>query len=315
MGEVELLQVEKRFDAVRVLESLDLTVRDGEFAVLLGPSGCGKTTALRIVAGLERPTAGTVRIAGRDVTRRAPRDRDVAMVFQSYALYPQMTVRENIAYPLRVRKIAPRERDAAVNRVAEALEVGPLLDRRPRQLSGGQRQRIALARAIIRDPAAFLMDEPLSNLDAKLRTTMRGEIKRLQKRLGTTTLYVTHDQVEALTMADRVCLLKDGVIQQYAPPQEVFDRPANRYVAQFVGNPAMNVLPCASRRAPLHGRRRRRRPARLALRALRGGGRDPRRRPATRPVARAGADARRPQGQRLRGGAARRGGLRRRPHR
>jgi multiple sugar transport system ATP-binding protein len=245
VGEVELRHVEKRFDAVRVLESLDLTVHDGEFAVLLGPSGCGKTTALRIVAGLERPTAGTVRIAGRDVTRRAPRDRDVAMVFQSYALYPQMTVRENIAYPLRVRKVAARDRDAAVHRIADALEVAPLLDRRPRQLSGGQRQRIALARAIIREPAAFLMDEPLSNLDAKLRTTMRGEIKRLQKRLGTTTLYVTHDQVEALTMADRVCLLKDGVIQQYAPPQEVFDRPANRYVAQFVGNPAMNVLSCA----------------------------------------------------------------------
>jgi len=245
VGEVELRRVEKRFDAVRVLESLDLTVQDGEFAVLLGPSGCGKTTALRIVAGLERPTAGTVRIAGRDVTNRAPRDRDVAMVFQSYALYPQMTVRENIAYPLRVRKVPLRERDAAVDRIADALEVGALLDRRPRQLSGGQRQRIALARAIIREPAAFLMDEPLSNLDAKLRTTMRGEIKRLQKRLGTTTLYVTHDQVEALTMADRVCLLKDGVIQQYAPPQEVFDRPANRYVAQFVGNPAMNVLPCA----------------------------------------------------------------------
>ena len=245
MADVELHGVSKRFDAVRVLEALDLPVRDGEFTVLLGPSGCGKTTALRIVAGLERPTGGRVEIGGRDVTRLPPRDRDVAMVFQSYALYPQMTVAENIAYPLRVRKTDRRERDEAVHRVAAALEVEPLLDRRPRQLSGGQRQRIALARAIIREPAAFLMDEPLSNLDAKLRITMRGEIKRLQQRLGTTTLYVTHDQVEALTMADRVCLLQGGVIQQYAPPQEVFDRPANRFVAEFVGSPPMNILPIA----------------------------------------------------------------------
>jgi len=245
VADVELHAVSKRFDAVRVLEALDLSVQDGEFTVLLGPSGCGKTTALRIVAGLERPTGGRVEIGGRDVTRLPPRDRDVAMVFQSYALYPQMTVAENIAYPLRVRKTDRRERDEAVRRVAAALEVEPLLDRRPRQLSGGQRQRIALARAIIREPAAFLMDEPLSNLDAKLRITMRGEIRRLQQRLGTTTLYVTHDQVEALTMADRVCLLHNGVIQQYAPPQEIFDRPANRFVAEFVGNPPMNILPIA----------------------------------------------------------------------
>ena len=214
------------------------TVQDGEFAVLLGPSGCGKTTALRIVAGLERPTAGTVRIGGRDVTRRAPRDRDVAMVFQSYALYPQMTVEREHRLPAARPQGRPRERDAAVAARRRGARGRALLDRRPKQLSGGQRQRIALARAIIREPAAFLMDEPLSNLDAKLRTTMRGEIKRLQKRLGTTTLYVTHDQVEALTMADRVCLLKDGVIQQYAPPQEVFDRPANRYRRAVRGQPA-----------------------------------------------------------------------------
>jgi multiple sugar transport system ATP-binding protein len=242
MGEVLLSGVSKRFEAVRVLESLDLAVGDGEFSVLLGPSGCGKTTALRIVAGLETPSTGRVEIAGKDVTHRPPRDRDVAMVFQSYALYPHLTVAENIAYPLRVRKVDRQARSDAVRRVAEALEVGHLLDRRPRQLSGGQRQRIALARAIIREPAAFLMDEPLSNLDAKLRITMRGEIKRLQQRLGTTTLYVTHDQVEALTMADRVCLLKDGRVQQYAPPQEVYDRPANQFVAEFIGNPPMNVL-------------------------------------------------------------------------
>jgi multiple sugar transport system ATP-binding protein len=244
MGDVVLSGVVKQFDGVQVLEHLDLAVADREFAVLLGPSGCGKTTALRIVAGLEKPGSGRVRIAGRDVTGLPPRDRDVAMVFQSYALYPHLTVAENIAYPLRVRKVEPRRRDEAVRQVAESLEVAHLLNRRPRQLSGGQRQRIALARAIVREPAAFLMDEPLSNLDAKLRVTMRAEIKRLQQRLGTTTLYVTHDQVEALTMADRVCLLKDGRIQQYAPPQEVFDRPANRFVAEFVGNPPMNILAC-----------------------------------------------------------------------
>ena len=245
MAEVELSGIEKRFDGVRVLESLDLTVADGEFVVLLGPSGCGKTTALRIVAGLETPTAGEVRIGGRDVTPLAPRERDVAMVFQSYALYPHMSIEENIGYPLRIRHVPDKERAAAVAAVAESLEVAHLLKRKPRQLSGGQRQRIALARAIIREPAAFLMDEPLSNLDARLRISMRGEIRRLQQRLGATTIYVTHDQAEALTMADRVCLIHDGVIQQYAPPQEVFDRPANRFVASFVGNPPMNILAIA----------------------------------------------------------------------
>ena len=245
MAEVQLAGIEKRFDGVRVLESLDLTVRDGEFVVLLGPSGCGKTTALRIVAGLEKPTAGQVYIGGRDVTTLSPRERDVAMVFQSYALYPHMSIEDNIGYPLRIRGVPARERAAAVAAVAESLEVSHLLKRRPRQLSGGQRQRIALARAIIRDPAAFLMDEPLSNLDARLRISMRGEIRRLQQRLGATTLYVTHDQAEALTMADRVCLISDGVIQQYAPPQEIFDRPANRFVASFVGNPPMNILDMA----------------------------------------------------------------------
>ena len=243
MAEVELAGIEKRFDGVRVLESLDLTIADGEFVVLLGPSGCGKTTALRIVAGLETPTAGKVLIGGRDVTALAPRERDVAMVFQSYALYPHMSIEDNIGYPLRIRGVPDKDRAAAVAKVAESLEVTHLLKRKPRQLSGGQRQRIALARAIIRSPAAFLMDEPLSNLDARLRISMRGEIRQLQQRLGATTVYVTHDQAEALTMADRVCLINDGVIQQYAPPQEVFDRPANRFVASFVGNPPMNILP------------------------------------------------------------------------
>jgi multiple sugar transport system ATP-binding protein len=234
--------VEKRFDSVVALECLDLEVPDGSFLVLLGPSGCGKTTALRILAGLEQPTAGRVLIGDRDVTRLQPRDRDVAMVFQSYALYPHLTIRENIAYPLKVRKVAATERVRAVREVAEALEVEHLLDRRPKQLSGGQRQRIALARAIVRDPQAFLMDEPLSNLDARLRLTMRGEIKRLQHRLGTTTLYVTHDQAEALTMADLVAVLRDGVLQQVGEPAAIYDRPANRFVATFVGSPPMNVL-------------------------------------------------------------------------
>ena len=243
MSEVSFRGIEKRFDAQSLaLRSLDLDVPDGAFLVLLGPSGCGKTTALRVLAGLELPTAGSVHIGGRDVTRIQPRDRDVAMVFQSYALYPHMTVAENIGYPLRIRGLSKSEQRAAVLRVAESLEIPHLLDRRPRHLSGGQRQRVALARAIVREPSVFLMDEPLSNLDAKLRSSMRGEIKRLQKRLGTTTLYVTHDQAEAMTMADLVAVMRDGELQQLAPPDEIYDRPANRFVATFVGNPPMNVL-------------------------------------------------------------------------
>jgi multiple sugar transport system ATP-binding protein len=234
--------VEKRFESVVALRALDLDVPDRSFLALLGPSGCGKTTALRILAGLEQPSAGRVLIGERDVTRLQPRDRDIAMVFQSYALYPHMTVQENIAYPLRIRRIAPGERARMVTEVAAALEIDHLLERRPRQLSGGQRQRVALARAIVRDPAAFLMDEPLSNLDARLRLTMRGEIKRLCHRLGATTLYVTHDQAEALTMADLVAVLREGALQQVAPPDEIYARPANQFVATFVGNPPMNVL-------------------------------------------------------------------------
>ena len=242
MSAVRYEAVEKRFGAFAALRSLNLDVPDHAFLALLGPSGCGKTTALRILAGLELPTDGRVFIGERNVTRLQPRDRDVAMVFQSYALYPHMTVAENIAYPLRIRKIDPTERERRVSEVAAALEVGHLLDRRPAQLSGGQRQRIALARAIVREPAAFLMDEPLSNLDARLRVTMRGEIKRLCQRLGTTTLYVTHDQAEALTMADLVAVMRDGELQQLAPPEEIYDRPANRFVATFVGSPPMALL-------------------------------------------------------------------------
>jgi multiple sugar transport system ATP-binding protein len=244
--------VEKRFDPVIALKRLDLYVPDRSFLALLGPSGCGKTTALRILAGLELPTAGRVMIGDRDVTRLQPRDRDVAMVFQSYALYPHMTVADNIAYPLMIRNIAPADRATKVRQVATSLEVAHLLDRYPRQLSGGQRQRIALARAIVRDPSAFLMDEPLSNLDARLRLTMRGEIKRLCHRLGTTTLYVTHDQAEALTMADLVAVMCDGELQQVASPEDIYDRPANRFVATFVGSPPMNVLRAGADEAALH---------------------------------------------------------------
>lgn len=242
MSSVRFESVEKRFDGVAALKALTLDVPDRAFLALLGPSGCGKTTALRIVAGLELPSAGRVFIGDRDVTRLQPRDRDIAMVFQSYALYPHLTVFENISYPLRIREVPAPERKRMVDEVAAALEVDHLLARRPRQLSGGQRQRIALARAIVRNPAAFLMDEPLSNLDARLRLTMRAEIKRLCQRLGATTVYVTHDQAEALTMADLVAVMRDGELQQLAPPAEVYDRPANRFVATFVGNPPMNVL-------------------------------------------------------------------------
>jgi multiple sugar transport system ATP-binding protein len=209
---------------------------------MLGPSGCGKTTALRLLAGLELPTEGRIFIGERDVTRLEPRHRDIAMVFQSYALYPHKSVAENIAYPLRLRRSAKAERDERVKSVAELLDIAGLLDRTPRQLSGGQRQRVALARAIIRRPQAFLMDEPLSNLDAQLRMQMRVEIKRLQRELGVTTLYVTHDQIEAMTMADLIAVMRDGRLQQLAPPAELYAHPANLFVARFCGSPPMNVL-------------------------------------------------------------------------
>ena len=232
----------KTFGLMDAVTDLDLHVPDGAFLALLGPSGCGKTTALRILAGLEQPTSGRVLIGDRDVTDLQPKDRDVAMVFQSYALYPHKNVADNIAYPLRVRKVPREKRQERAAEVARMLDIDGLLDRMPKQLSGGQRQRVALARAIIREPHAFLMDEPLSNLDAQLRLQMRAEIKRLQRDLGTTTVYVTHDQVEAMTMADLVAVMRHGRLQQLAPPGEVYARPANLFVAQFCGSPPMNVL-------------------------------------------------------------------------
>jgi multiple sugar transport system ATP-binding protein len=240
--EVRYEAVSKTFGSTEALAPLDITVPDGRFLAMLGPSGCGKTTALRLLAGLESPTAGHIFIGERDVTRLEPRHRDIAMVFQSYALYPHKTVAENIAYPLRLRRNTRPERDERVREVAELLDIDGLLDRAPRQLSGGQRQRVALARAIIRRPQAFLMDEPLSNLDAQLRMQMRIEIKRLQRELGVTTLYVTHDQIEAMTMADLIAVMRDGRLQQLANPAELYARPANLFVARFCGSPPMNVL-------------------------------------------------------------------------
>jgi multiple sugar transport system ATP-binding protein len=234
--------VAKSFGAHEALQPLDLHVEDGAFLALLGPSGCGKTTALRLLAGLETPTSGRIRIGSRDVTYAPPRARDVAMVFQSYALYPHLSVFDNIAYPLRVRKVEKAEKERQVRDVAALLGLDELLGRKPGQLSGGQRQRVALARAIIRRPQAFLMDEPLSNLDAQLRLQMRAEIKRLQRELGATTLYVTHDQVEAMTMADTVAVMSKGRLQQLASPADLYAHPANLFVAGFCGSPPMNIL-------------------------------------------------------------------------
>jgi multiple sugar transport system ATP-binding protein len=232
----------KRFGDVTAVEDLHLEVADQEFLVLLGPSGCGKSTALRMLAGLEAPTAGDIRIGERIVTDVEAKDRDVAMVFQSYALYPHMTVRRNIEFPLRSRKVPPAARAELVADAARSLGLEALLDRKPAQLSGGQRQRVALARAIVRRPQAFLMDEPLSNLDAKLRVQTRAELIELRRRLRATFVYVTHDQIEAMTMADRIAILDEGVLQQVGPPQEVYDRPANLFVARFIGSPPMNTL-------------------------------------------------------------------------
>jgi len=243
MAEIVLDRVTKEFDnGFIAIDDVSLTVADGEFLVLVGPSGCGKSTLLRMVAGLEEVTAGTVFIDGRDVTELAPRHRDIAMVFQNYALYPHMDVRRNLAYGLKVRKTSKDEIDRRVEEVAHLLGLGKLLDRKPGALSGGQRQRVAMGRAIVREPAAFLMDEPLSNLDAKLRVTMRSELSRLHDRLGVTTVYVTHDQVEAMTLGQRVVVLRDGVIQQVDTPQALYARPENLFVAAFIGSPAMNLV-------------------------------------------------------------------------
>ena len=243
-ADVKLVAVSKRFDgsARPVIPNLDLVIPAGELAVLVGPSGCGKSTTLRIVAGLEEPTSGQVLIGGRDVTQVPPADRDIAMVFQSYALYPHMSVYENLAFALRIRRTPDAEIRTRVEAVAASLGLLPYLDRRPKALSGGQRQRVAIGRAVVRAPKLFLFDEPLSNLDAKLRSDMRREIARVHAESKTTSMYVTHDQVEAMTLADRIVVLKDGVIQQVGAPAEIYERPATRFVAGFFGTPSMNFL-------------------------------------------------------------------------
>jgi len=240
--DVKLERINKSFGAVQVLKDVDLVFPSRKFVTLLGPSGCGKTTLLRMIAGLEPVTAGTIRFGDRVVNELAPRDRNIAMVFQSYALYPQMTVRRNLGYGLRVRKTPKTEMDAAVERVAGILEISHLLDRKPGQLSGGQRQRVALGRAMVRQPDIFLMDEPLSNLDAKLRVTMRAELRRFHIDLTATTIYVTHDQLEAMTMSDMIAVMHGGIVQQFGTPAEVYGRPANLFVAGFIGSPPMNIV-------------------------------------------------------------------------
>jgi multiple sugar transport system ATP-binding protein len=243
LAEIALEQLTKVYpDGTRAVKELDLEIADGEFAVLVGPSGCGKTTALRMVAGLEPITSGAVRIGGRVVNDLPPKNRDIAMVFQNYALYPHMSAYKNMAFGLKLRKLDRGEIDRRVKRAAEVLGLAEVLPKRPRTLSGGQRQRVAMGRAIVREPQAFLMDEPLSNLDAKLRVEMRAEIARIQRDLEVTTIYVTHDQTEALTLGDRVAVMRDGILQQFDVPQKLYDEPVNLFVAEFIGSPAMNLV-------------------------------------------------------------------------
>ena len=242
MASIDIANIQKSYGVHPVLHDVDLNIRDGEFVVLVGPSGCGKSTLLRMIAGLESVTAGEIRIAGKRVNELAPKDRDIAMVFQSYALYPHMSVAKNMSYSLRLRK-TPKERiTAVVVGAAAKLGLEPLMERRPRALSGGQRQRVAMGRAIVRQPKAFLFDEPLSNLDARLREQMRAEIKKLHKDLGATSIYVTHDQIEAMTLADRIVAMNAGVVQQVGSPLDLYDRPANLFVAGFIGSPKMNFV-------------------------------------------------------------------------
>lgn len=243
MGQVKLTNIVKRYGSVEIIKSLSLHIQDGEFLVLVGGSGCGKSTTLRLIAGLETANEGSIFIGDRDVTHVPPKDRDIAMVFQNYALYPHMTVYENIAFGLKLRKYSKTIIDKKVQEAADMLDIRPYLHRKPKELSGGQRQRVALGRALVRDAQVFLMDEPLSNLDAKLRMQTRTEIKRLQKKLGITTVYVTHDQIEAMTMGDRIAVMKGGVIQQLASPAMAYEFPANIFVAGFIGSPAMNFIP------------------------------------------------------------------------
>ncbi len=242
MAQIELRNISKRWGSFVGVQNFDLSIADREFLVLLGPSGCGKTTTMRMIAGLEDITEGDVLIDGKRVNDLEPKDRDIAMVFQSYALYPNMNVYENIRFPLKVRGVEASDHDRRVRRAADMVEIGPFLHRRPAELSGGQRQRVALARAIVREPNLFLMDEPLSNLDAKLRVSTRAQIKHLSHELGVTTVYVTHDQIEAMTLADRVVVMNAGIVQQVGTPTEIYDRPANTFVAGFIGTPAMNLM-------------------------------------------------------------------------
>ena len=238
--------LEKRYGAIEVLKSISLSIDPGDFLVLVGPSGCGKSTLLNCIAGLEETSGGTISIDGRDVTNIPPRDRDIAMVFQSYALYPTMTVAENIAFGMKIRKVERSEQDRKIADVARLLQIEPLLNRRPAHLSGGQRQRVAMGRALVREPKLFLFDEPLSNLDAKLRVEMRAEIKALHQRLDASIVYVTHDQIEAMTLGTKIVVLKDGIIQQFATPAEIYDTPANLFVADFMGSPPMNLVEAVS---------------------------------------------------------------------
>src|SRR3954468_13596756 len=244
MAEIELRDVTKRYpDGYEAVKHMDLEIADGEFLILVGPSGCGKSTALRMIAGLEDISEGELRIGGDVVNEKAPKDRDIAMVFQNYALYPHMTVRDNMGFALKLAKVDKAEIDKRVIQAAEMLDLVDHLDRKPANLSGGQRQRVAMGRAIVRDPSAFLMDEPLSNLDAKLRVQMRTQIASLQQRLKTTTVYVTHDQTEAMTLGDRIAVMRAGLLQQVGTPQELYNDPVNLFVAGFIGSPAMNFLP------------------------------------------------------------------------
>jgi multiple sugar transport system ATP-binding protein len=253
MAIIELKSVRKSFGALEIIPGVDLRVEHGEFVVFVGPSGSGKSTLLRLVAGLEEATSGTIAIDGRDVTTLGPAERELAMVFQSYALYPHKTVRANMSFALEVAKVPREEIRQQVDKVATLLQLTSLLERKPRELSGGQRQRVAIGRAIVREPVAFMFDEPLSNLDAALRIEMRLEIAKLHRRLGATMIYVTHDQTEAMTLADRIVVLDKGVIQQTGSPLELYERPANLFVAQFIGSPKMNVLPAAMTAASLPG--------------------------------------------------------------
>ncbi|MDP5057430.1 ABC transporter ATP-binding protein [Marinomonas hwangdonensis] len=243
MANLVIDNVKKRYGTTEILKGINISIKAGEFLILVGPSGCGKSTLMNSIAGLEDVSEGRILIADKDVTYTSPKDRDIAMVFQSYALYPNMTVEKNISFGLEMRKVPKEEREVEVQRVAELLQISHLLDRKPAQLSGGQRQRVAMGRALARRPQLYLFDEPLSNLDAKLRVEMRTEIKKLHKKLGTTIVYVTHDQIEAMTLADRIAVMKDGEVQQLGTPQEIYDNPANLFVAGFMGSPAMNFIP------------------------------------------------------------------------